>query len=752
MSGRVQGVGFRPTVWRYAADSGLSGFVKNDPSGVIIEAEGDEAKIAAFFDRIKNAPPEQARIERIDIKEIPAAGANGFKIISSRRSGDLLVGMPPDLATCDDCLKEILDPDDRRYRYPFTNCTNCGPRFTIIRELPYDRPYTSMKSFEMCADCSGEYHNPADRRFDAQPNACPVCGPSLRLVDATGKEVPGDPISEAGRLLKEGKILAVKGLGGYHLCCDAASDGAVRSLRDRKNRPAKSLAVMFASLEEINKHCEVNESEKAELLSTARPIVVLARRDASQVSALVSPDTRDVGAFLPYTPLHHLLLSEISPLIMTSGNIAEEPIAKDRRELDRILGRIADYALVHNRPIVRRCDDSVLKIVRGRRLPVRRSRGMVPDHIELPLDGPPVLACGAELKNTFCVTRGRQAFLSQHIGDLVEYAAYRFYCESIDDMTRLLKITPGVVVCDMHPDYLSTRYALKSGIENRIAVQHHHAHIASCMAENGLNEKVIGVALDGTGYGPDGTVWGGDFLICDLEDFRRIAHFKQYPLPGGDEAVRHPVRMALSYLVSEPETNSEELINTLLPDLSHSERDILSRMITKKIRSPLTSSAGRLFDAVSALLGVCTTITYEGQAAIRLQTLAERGVSSHYSFEIDDRGDVLVISFAPMIREIIEDMKAGGKKPRISAMFHNTVAEAVAETCELLRDNEKINRAVLSGGVFQNDLLLSLATNALHKRGFEVYTHTLVPPNDGGIALGQAAVALARLAQRDRSL
>ncbi len=745
MSGRVQGVGFRPTVWRYASDSGLSGFVKNDPSGVIIEAEGDEAKIAAFFDRLKNAPPEQARIERIEVKEIPSAGANGFKIISSRRSGDLLVGMPPDLATCDDCLKEILDPDNRRYRYPFTNCTNCGPRFTIIRELPYDRPYTSMKSFEMCADCSGEYHDPADRRFDAQPNACPVCGPSLYLVDAAGNEAPGDPIPEAGRLLKEGKILAVKGLGGYHLCCDAASDGAVRLLRDRKNRPAKSLAVMFTSLEEINKHCEVNESEKAELLSTARPIVVLARRDASQVSALVSPDTRDVGAFLPYTPLHHLLLSEVSPLVMTSGNIAEEPIAKDRRELDRILGRIADYALVHNRPIARRCDDSVLKVVRGRRLPFRRSRGMVPDHIELPLDGPPVLACGAELKSTFCVTRGRQAFLSQHIGDLVEYAAYRFYCESIDDMTRLLKITPGIIACDMHPDYLSTRYALKSGIENRIAVQHHHAHIASCMVEHGLNEKVIGVALDGTGYGPDGTVWGGEFLVCDLRDFRRLAHFKQYPLPGGDEAVRHPVRMALSYLVSEPETNEKELTDKLLPDLPGTERDILVKMIKEGIRSPLTSSAGRLFDAVSALLGVCTTITYEGQAAIRLQTLAGRGVSSHYGFKIDDHGDVSVISFAPMIREIIEDMKAGGKKPRISAMFHNTVAEAVAGTCALLRDREGISRAVLSGGVFQNDLLLSLATNALQKRGFEVYTHTLVPPNDGGIALGQAAVALARL-------
>jgi len=747
ITGRVQGVGFRPTVYRYATDFNLVGFVKNAPQGVVCEVEGCRDTIAQFLNYLKKNPPSQASIDDVVTEEVPVSGEPGFSIVPSRGSGDLLVGMPPDLATCSQCLDELFNPDDRRFRYPFINCTNCGPRFTIIRELPYDRDKTSMNTFTLCPDCSAEYHDPADRRFDAQPNACAVCGPELALMNTKGETLQGDPIIETARLLREGNILAIKGLGGYHLCCDAASDESIAQLRKRKNRPAKSLAVMFSSIDEIKEHCIVTDHEEKELTSVSRPIVILPQKDGSDLSQYISPDTKTIGAFLTYTPLHHLLLAEISPLIMTSGNRAEEPIVNDEKELEQILGTIADYALNHNRPIVRRCDDSVLQIVRGTRLFIRRSRGYVPDCITLPYDSPSIIACGAELKNTFCITRGRQAFVSQHIGDLTEYKAFAFYRDAVDDLTRLLQVTPEIITHDMHPDYESTRYALDSPIERRIAVWHHHAHIAACMAEHQITEPVIGVALDGTGYGTDGKVWGGEFMVADLLDFRRVAHFKEYPLPGGDAAVLHPIRMALSCCLKEFGNTLNPFCRSLFErTIAADEYTVLVDMIEKGIRSPATSSCGRLFDAVAALCGICSSITYEGQAAIKLQQITRTDITTCYPYTIDydEKGRPGRISFGPMIKEIVADLKGDTDIGEISAAFHNTIAAGVTDMCNHIRQSENINSVVLSGGVFQNDLLLDLMIKHLQDGDFNVFYHTLVPPNDAGIALGQAAIACAR--------
>jgi len=747
ISGRVQGVGFRPTVYRYATDYNLFGFVKNTPQGVVCEVEGTGNSIEQFLTRIKDNPPQQASIEDIVTEEVPVSGETGFAIVPSQGSGDLLIGMPPDLATCSQCVEELFNPGDRRFRYPFINCTNCGPRLTIIHELPYDRDTTSMHTFTLCPDCSVEYHDPANRRFDAQPNACAVCGPELSLIKAKGETLSGDPIMETARLLREGNILTIKGLGGYHLCCDAARDESISQLRKRKNRPAKAFAVMFSTIDEIKEHCIVTDREEKELTSVSRPIVILPRRDGPDLSQYISPDTKTIGAFLPYTPLHHLLLAEMSPLIMTSGNRAEEPIVNDEKELDQILGSIADYALIHNRPIVRRCDDSVLKIVRDNRLFIRRSRGYVPDCIALPYESPPIIACGAELKNTFCITRGRQAFVSQHIGDLTEYKAYAFFRESIADLTKLLQVTPAIIAHDMHPDYQSTKYAQDSSIKQQIEVQHHHAHIAACMTEHQITEPVIGVVLDGTGYGTDGKVWGGEFLVADLLDFRRAAHFKEYPLPGGDAAVQHPIRMALSCCLKEFGNTLDPFCQSLFErTIAADEYTVLVDMIEKGIRSPSTTSCGRLFDAVAALCGICSSITYEGQAAIKLQQLARTDITTCYTYTIDNEGKNRPgsISFGQTIKEIVANLKSNTAIGVISAAFHNTIAAGVADMCNRIRQVEHIDSVVLSGGVFQNDLLLDLTIKRLEDSNFNVFYHTIVPPNDAGIALGQAAITCAR--------
>ncbi len=781
----MQGVGFRPTVYRQAVALGLSGFVRNTPAGVVIEAEGDAQAVDRFVAQLQTAPPRQARIEAFRVNALPTCGEYApFEIKASDRSGDLQAGMPPDLATCPECRAELFDPKDRRCGYPFINCTNCGPRFTIIRELPYDRERTSMAEFRMCPNCAREFGDPSDRRFDAQPNACARCGPQVELISGrqmmeNGRQAKakstlsaergtagvleiGDirraqkAIQDAVRLLKAGGIIAVKGVGGYHLCCDAMDDDALGRLRARKHRPAKSLAVMFADVDQIRQYCEVSAIEERELAGPAAPIVVLRRKRGGRLSGLLSPDTYDLGVFLPYAPLHHLLLAEISPLVMTSGNLAEEPIAKDELELKAVLGPVADAALIHNRAIVRRCDDSVLKIVAGQRLILRRSRGIVPEAISLPLDGPAVLACGAELKNTVCVTRGAQAFLSQHIGDLDDYRSYRFFQETVADFSALLKAKPAIVAHDLHPDYLSTRYASARKGVRLTGIQHHHAHIAACMVEHGLKENVIGVALDGTGYGPDGTIWGGEFLVANLADFERVGHFKPYRMPGGDEVIRQPARMAFSCALAELNGNELSDLPALLPGLTETERRVLAGMIAQGVNAPWTSSAGRLFDAVSALLGLGEGITYEAQAAIRLQTIAQPDGAPPYPYVIEMQDEALQLSFGPAIRAIVADRCADVNIGQIAGRFHQTVAEAVGEMCVRIRDRERLERSsplervALSGGVFQNDLLLALTTNDLLRRGFQVYSHHLVPPNDAGIALGQAAVALAKNVKRDQ--
>lgn len=749
IGGRVQGVGFRPSVYRHATAMGLTGFVRNTARGVEVEAQGTRAQVHRFLSCLRSESPRQAHVESMEVTDIPAVtGEQGFQIVPSARSGDLLVGFPPDLATCSECVRELFTPGDRRYRYPFINCVNCGPRFTIIAELPYDRASTSMAMFPLCPACRREFEDPRDRRFDAQPNACPICGPQLALLDADGQRIETeDPVASAVAMLKAGKILAIKGIGGFHLCCDAKNDEAVLQLRIRKGRREKPFAVMFATCAQVGSFTAAGPDEIMELLSPAAPVVVARRKPAAPLSKWISPDTDDIGVMLPYSPVHHLLLRSVSPLIMTSGNISEEPIAHDETTLRRILGRVADAALVHNRDIVRRCDDSVMKVVGGRRLMLRRSRGFVPQSIGLPFEGPPILAVGAELKNTFCITRGRKAFLSQHIGDLIEHPSWMFFLEAVEDLAVLLKIKPVYVVHDRHPAYESTRFAETFPASHRIAVQHHHAHIAACMAEHGLTGRVLGVAFDGSGMGDDQTIWGGEFLLADYTTYRRVAHIKPFCLPGGDEAVRHPPRTALGVLCAVLDESAEAVVARCFPSLRPEHRRVLFGMIRSKFRSPITTSVGRLFDAVAALLGLCDEIHYEGQAAIRLQTLAARGGAPRM-YELECTGDPhqgLVLDYASLVRSLLEDVEKGVPRENIALGFHDALARGVAALCRIVADAENVDRVVLSGGVFQNDLLLQLTEAQLRAAGFIVYWPHDVPPNDAGISLGQAAVALARL-------
>ena len=744
VAGRVQGVGFRPTVFRYARQLQLAGSVCNTSQGVWIEVEGEEAGLTEFINHIKQSPPPQALIKSITSDEIKITGGTDFSINPSQASlsnSEQILEVPHDLALCPDCQFELFDQNNRRFEYPFINCTNCGPRFTLINKVPYDRPLTSMHAFTQCDKCQKEYDDPLDRRFDAQPNACAKCGPHLQLLDVDQKQIAGDPIEETIRRLKAGQIGAIKGIGGFHLCCRAVDDQAVARLRKRKNRPHKALAVMVASVEEACRYVNVELIDEKLLNDSAAPIVVLPRKSDCALSSLISPDTNDLGIMLAYAPLHHLLLNKTGPLVMTSGNRSEEPLVKDDAELHSILPAIADFALTHNRSIVRRCDDSVLNIALGKPLFIRRSRGYVPDSIPLALSGKSVLALGAELKNTFCLTRGSQAIMSQHIGDLTDYATYQFYQESIRDLCTFFKITPAVIAHDLHPDYLSTRHALKFGDIPCIGVQHHHAHIASCMAENGVTDPVIGIALDGTGFGPDGTVWGGEVLVADLQSYRRAAHFKQYPMPGGDEAVVNPWRMALSCLITETITDPEQYIIARYKNINRNEIAVVAQLLKKNINAPFTSSAGRLFDAVAAMLGLCGSTTYEGQAAIRLQQIADESINDRYDFEIISQA-VDIISFGRMFHQIRSDMIENVMTSVIAGRFHNTVVAALVAQCVALREREALNCVALSGGVFQNTLLLTKLVRALRLLHFTVYHHTRVPPNDGGIALGQAVVAL----------
>ncbi len=747
--GVVQGVGFRPFVYRLAQDHNLKGWVRNTSGSVEIEVEGDEASLENFLIDLKAKAPPMARIERVEATFYPPNGYAEFQILKSLSQEGEYQLVSPDIATCEDCKREIFCPTDHRFGYPFTNCINCGPRFTIIEDIPYDRPQTTMRQFEMCPECQREYDDPLDRRFHAQPNACPKCGPGLELVNSNGNPIEGnDVIKTAGQLLKVGKILALKGLGGFQLACDATDEEAVNLLRSRKRRPAKPLAVMVATLEEVEKHCMVSPEERRLLQSPECPIVLLRwKHSSSNISPAIAPNLKYLGVMLPYTPLHHLLLRETGlPLVMTSGNLSEEPIAKDNDEALTRLRGIADYFLLHNRDISGRYDDSVY-MVEGKPQAIRRARGYAPYPIFLPFQSKQILACGAELKNTFCLTKDEHAFLSQHIGDMENEETLEHFENTIELYKKLFRIEPEIMAYDMHPEYLSTKYAFQASSElglSLIPVQHHHAHIASCLVENEVEGPVIGVAFDGTGYGTDGTIWGGEFLLADWRSFRRIGHLECVPLPGGEAAIKKPYRMALGYLYT---LLGEGFSLEGLPfsRLDPIELEIIRQQLRRGINCPLTSSAGRLFDAVSALAGVREEIDYEAQAAIELEMLAPNEVDEFgvncYPFYIVEHQGMRVVKLGELFSMIVQDVKNQVPVPMISLKFHNTVAQIIAGMCKMIVKETGITQVALSGGVFQNRLLLKLTTTALQRDDFSVLTHHLVPCDDSGISLGQAVIA-----------
>ena len=744
IEGIVQGVGFRPFVYRLAGRYGLSGWVRNTGRGVQIEVEGAGADLDAFCRALPAEAPPLSVITALTVLPLSPEGADGFRILESAKTakgGEA----SPDCEVCEDCLAEMFDPRDRRYRYPFINCTNCGPRYSIITGIPYDRPCTTMAPFAMCDACLAEYHDPLNRRFHAQPNACPVCGPRLRLVDATGAAVPGDPLAGALAALARGMTVAVKGVGGFHLAVDACSEEAVARLRQRKKRDEKPFALLVADLEAVHRIAHCSDREGRLLAGVERPIVLLRKRAGHPISDLVAPENGWFGVMLPGNPLQHLLIKGAgSPLVMTSGNLSDEPIAyRDGDALGRLSG-IADLFLTHDREIHTRTDDSVLRLSLGEPLFFRRSRGYVPRGVNLPTSQPSVLAVGAELKGTVCLTREGRGYLSQHIGDLKNAATLACLGETVGHLERLLEVTPEAVAHDLHPDYLSTHYAEGIALP-RIGVQHHHAHMASCMAENGLDGELIGVILDGTGYGSDGAIWGGEFLLGGYHGFQRRGHFNYLRMPGGDAAVREPYRMALSALYGCFGAELFEQPVAFLETVAPLDRSLFLKMLERGINSPLTSSCGRLFDAVSALLGVRTKISYEGQAAIELEALAERGAPSlPYPYSVTG-GECHRIDFAPMIGAICADLRAQRERADIARAFHRTVACGVREVCVRIREESGAGRVVLSGGVFQNRLLTEEVALLLSADGFEPFSHRLVPPNDGGLALGQAVIAGFRL-------
>ncbi len=745
--GVVQGVGFRPFVYRLAQEYNLKGWVRNTSGNVEIEVEGDGESLEKFLSDLEAKAPPMARLEKVEVAFHSAKGYTDFKIYRSLSQKGKYQLVSPDIATCEDCKQEVFSPADRRFRYPFTNCTNCGPRFTIIEDIPYDRPLTTMREFKMCPECQQEYDNPLDRRFHAQPNACPKCGPSLELVDSDGGSIEcHDVIKEASALLKAGKVLALRGLGGFQLACDATSEEAVHLLRARKKRPTKPLAVMAATLADVDKHCLVSDEERKLLQSPQCPIVLMRwKHSSSDIFPAVAPKLKYLGVMLPYTPLHHLLLREAGlPLVMTSGNLSEEPIAKDNDEALRRLRGIADYFLFHNRDIYARYDDSVY-LVEDEPRAIRRARGYAPYPILLPIESKQILACGAEENNTFCLTKDEHAFISQHIGDVENEETLEHFENTIGFYKRLFRVEPEVIAYDMHPEYLSTKYALRVGQElglKMVPVQHHHAHIVSCLVENRVKGPVIGVAFDGTGYGADGTIWGGELLLADWRSFQRVGRLEYVPLPGGAVAIKKPYRMALSYLYT---LLGEDLSLEGLPlsKLNPGEVDIVKQQIKRGINSPLTSSAGRLFDGISALAGVRGEIDYEAQAAIELEMLApdESGEERAYPFSIVEEQGIKVVKLGELISTVVQDIRDRIPAPVISVKFHRTMAQIVVEMCKAIARESGINEVALSGGVFQNRLLLKLAVSALHKEGFTVLTHRLVPCNDGGVSLGQAMVA-----------
>ncbi len=762
IQGIVQGVGFRPFVYGQAVRRGLVGFVLNNSIGVLIEVEGPSQTLADFQRALCEEIPPLARIVSLTTESIPLCHEATFAIIHSQSGSEQQALISPDTATCDDCLRELFDPADRRYHYPFTNCTNCGPRFTIVQGVPYDRDKTTMRVFPMCSACQQEFEDPLNRRFHAQPNACPVCGPQVTLLtkdDGTGQFYAtdsDDPIVQVAQLLAAGAIVAVKGLGGYHLACDALNAEAVQRLRQRKHREAKPFALMVPDLETAQQLCIISKAEAALLQARQRPIVLVRQQHQCPVAPDVAPGADTLGLMLPYTPLHHLLLhaftESIQPdhpavLVMTSGNLSDEPIAYQDDDARERLQSIADYMLIHNREIHMRCDDSVMRISAGSKQFLRRSRGYAPEPIPFPFALPmPLLACGAHLKNTFCLGKGQQVFLSHHIGDVENVETLLSFREGIEHFKRLFDIAPQAVAYDLHPEYLATKYALDADLTPKIGVQHHHAHIASVIAEHGLTEHVIGIAADGTGYGTDGTIWGCEIMVADLLDFDRIAHLAYVPLPGGEQAVHQPWRMAAVYLARTYGDAFLELNLPFVRQIDRSKWRLLSQMIAKKLNCPQTSSLGRLFDAVAALLGLHSEVLYEGQAAIALEVLATRypDPGTNYPFVIQQSRPA-TLDVVPLIDAIVQDILHGVPAAYIAKSFHLSVAQMLATACAEIRQQTGLHKVALSGGVFQNQLLLEQLTTILQEMTFDVFINQAVPPNDGGLSLGQIAIAASRL-------
>jgi hydrogenase maturation protein HypF len=797
ITGIVQGVGFRPFVYGLAARYKLAGWVRNTAAGVDIEVDGAPEVLEAFSIALREEAPPLARVDSFQITPQPSQGYNTFEIIQSTSQPEDFIPISPDVCICSDCFQELFDPSNRLYHYPFINCTNCGPRFSIINDIPYDRPNTTMAGFPLCPDCYAEYNDPANRRFHAQPVACPVCGPKVWLEYPNG-HLPTRPesirdssqltkdndttIRKAQQLLGDGKIVAVKGLGGFHLACDATNAETVAGLRLRKLRVDKPFAVMMPEIATVERHCIVNETERELLLSRQRPIVILHRRSESSIARQVAPGQDTVGVMLPYTPLHYLLFAESttsssilhpSVYVMTSGNLSEEPIATDNEEARQRLSVLCDAFLMHDRSIRTRCDDSVVRVTFDRskktnpssttvgRQPIifRRSRGYAPDPLRLPFDVPPLLATGPELKNTFCLARGPYAFLSHHIGDLENYETLQSFEDGITHFERLFRIRPMAIASDLHPNYLATRYGLERAQREGLphfSIQHHHAHIAACMADNALpgDQPVIGVSFDGTGYGSDGTIWGGEFLIADYRNYRRVAHLVQMPLPGGDTATRHPWRSALAFLHKSGLEWTDDLAPVKaatvnqppgIPPLS-----ALRHQIEHHVNTPMTSSMGRLFDAAASLTGFRQTVNYEAQAAIEFEAVADPLEKGSYPFEIssemvDGSGPTsgnkcFIIDPTPLLIALIADTKTHTPVPIISSRFHNGVAEMVHQVAEALRRGTGISQIALSGGVWQNITLLTKTVVLLQNSNFYVLAHRQIPPNDGGIALGQAVI------------
>ncbi len=760
--GIVQGVGFRPFIFTLARRLGLVGYVRNAGDGVAIEVEGDTLVLDHFLAAIRDEAPTLALIEEIAWAPTQTGADDAFRIDLSQDGAPRRTLIAPDVATCPACLAEMLDPTNRRYRYPFTNCTNCGPRFTITRGIPYDRCMTTMADFPLCTACQREYTDPFDRRFHAQPNACPICGPQVQLLDSAGHAIAlmpdEDAIAATAQRLRDGAIVAIKGLGGYHIACDPFNVDAVRTLRARKARQAKPFALMAQDLTQAHALCHISAAEERLLTSLARPIVVLEQRVGNGVADEVAPRQTTLGVMLAYTPLHHLLLRDAGiPLVMTSGNQTDEPIAYRDEDALAQLGAIVDFFLVHNRPIHMRCDDSVTRVVLNAEYPSRRSRGYAPRPLTVAEPfAQHVLACGGELKNTFALARDHHVFMSHHIGDLENYATLRSYREGIRHFSDLFAIQPTLVAYDLHPEYLSTKYAHELEEEGLLAIgiQHHHAHIASCLADNQrpTHEEVIGVALDGTGYGLDGAIWGGEVFTGSLGmGFTRRAHLAYTPMPGGAAAIREPWRMAMAHLLAT--FGVEATLRLSLPLVRHiDERQIrvLAGMIAKQINTPLTSSAGRLFDAVAALADLpgSRRVTYEGQAAIELEIAASGAADQPYPYGLRAEGPNWILETREIILGVVADLAAGGGVARVAARFHSTLAAMVAASCQRIRAERGINVVAVSGGSMQNRLLLEQVASILGDQGFTLYRHQRVPTNDGGLALGQAVLA-ANLARRE---